>query len=78
MVLNEIHLARRRNVAYNFPSARELWAHCRGHRSRVDARVFQGTPQVSAGNAMNKKYGDAVHSRFAGQELDLICNHKFV
>jgi hypothetical protein len=24
------------------------------------------------------KYGGAVHSRFAGQEFDLICNHKFV
>ena len=25
-----------------------------------------------------KKYGVAAHSRFTGQELDLICNHKFV
>jgi hypothetical protein len=24
-----------------------------------------------------QKYGVAVHSRFAGQELDLICNHNF-
>ena len=28
--------------------------------------------------ATDKKYGVAAHSRFAGQELDLICNHKFV
>jgi hypothetical protein len=25
-----------------------------------------------------RKYGGAAHSRFAGQELDLICNHNFV
>ena len=30
------------------------------------------------GSANKWKYGDAAHSRFAGQELDLICNHKFV
>jgi len=24
------------------------------------------------------QYGGAAHSRFAGEELDLICNHKFV
>ena len=28
--------------------------------------------------ATKGKYGVATHSRFAGQELDLICNHKFV
>jgi hypothetical protein len=34
--------------------------------------------QVETGNCDEEKYGDAAHSRFAGQELDLICNHKFV
>jgi len=29
-------------------------------------------------DATKKKHGAAVHSRFAGQELDLICNHNFV
>jgi hypothetical protein len=24
------------------------------------------------------KYGGAAHSRFAGEEINLICNHKFV
>jgi hypothetical protein len=31
-----------------------------------------------AGNCDKWKYGGAAHSRFTGQELDLICNHKFV
>ena len=34
--------------------------------------------QVEAGNCDEEKYGDAAHSRFAGQELDLICNNNFV
>jgi hypothetical protein len=33
---------------------------------------------VGAAGKCEKKYGDAVHSRFVGQELDLICNHNFV
>jgi hypothetical protein len=33
---------------------------------------------ADAGNCDRWKYDDAAHSRFAGQELDLICNHKFV
>ena len=49
-----------------------------GHRSCGDARVFQPPTQVETGNCDEEKYGDAAHSRFAGQELDLICNHKFV
>jgi hypothetical protein len=31
-----------------------------------------------AGNCDKWKYGGAVHSRVAGQELVQICNHKFV
>jgi hypothetical protein len=34
--------------------------------------------QMQAGNCDEGKYGDVAHSHFAGQELDLICNHKFV
>lgn len=33
---------------------------------------------ASVRNCDKRKYGDAAHSRFAGQEHDLICNHKFV
>ena len=33
---------------------------------------------ANAGKCDRWKYGGAAHSRFAGQELDLICNHKFV
>jgi hypothetical protein len=29
-------------------------------------------------NATNRTHGGTVHSRFAGPELDLICNHNFV
>jgi hypothetical protein len=50
----------------------------RGHRSRGGARVFRLITQVEAGNCDREKYGVAAHSRFAGQELDLICNHNFV
>jgi len=31
------------------------------------------TPEIAI-----MEYGDAVHSRFAVEEMDLICNHKFV
>jgi len=34
--------------------------------------------QVEAGNCDKEKHGVAAHSRFAGQELDLICNNNFV
>ena len=34
--------------------------------------------QAGAGKWDKKKYDAAVHSRFAGQELDLICNNNFV
>jgi hypothetical protein len=33
---------------------------------------------ADAGKCDKWKYGDAAHSRFAGEEIDLICNHKFV
>jgi hypothetical protein len=33
---------------------------------------------ADAGKCDRWKYGGAAHSRFTGQELDLICNHKFV
>lgn len=39
-------------------------------------RVFR--MHAGASENAKKKYGDVVHSRFAGQELDLICNHNFV
>jgi hypothetical protein len=34
--------------------------------------------QVEAGNCDEGKYGGTEHSRFAGKELDLICNNNFV
>ncbi len=49
-----------------------------GHRSRGDARVFRWNRKGTLETAINRKYGGSVHSRFAGQELDLICNHKLV
>jgi len=33
---------------------------------------------ANAGNCDRWKHGGTAHSRFTGQELDLICNHKFV
>ncbi len=49
----------------------------RGYRSCADEECFR--KRVSAtGKCDGRKYGGAVHSRFAGQELDLICNHNFV
>jgi hypothetical protein len=52
-------------------------AGCRDHRSRDKTECFR--EQINApGRCDNKKHGDTVHSRFAGQELDLICNHNFV
>src|SRR5580700_10908394 len=39
-------------------------------RCRVFREHVSGT-----GRCDKKKHGGAVHSRFAGQELDLICNH---
>ena len=33
---------------------------------------------ADARNCDKWKHGGAAHSRFAGEELDLICNHKFV
>jgi hypothetical protein len=31
------------------------------------------TPEIAI-----KEHGGAAHSRFADEEIDLICNHKFV
>ncbi|HYY35919.1 MAG TPA: hypothetical protein VE867_06065 [Candidatus Binatia bacterium] len=39
------------------------------------ARAFA---KGGAGNCDKWKYGGAAHSRSVGQELDRICNHKFV
>ena len=67
----------RRNVVYNFPSACEL-------RGPVVAVIAAATMQSVFGNTLVhskdaiEKHGDTVHSRFAGPELDLICNHNFV
>ncbi len=33
---------------------------------------------VDARNCDKWKHGGAAHSRFADEEMDLICNHKFV
>jgi hypothetical protein len=33
---------------------------------------------ADAGSCDEIEYGGAVHSRFAVEEIDLICNHKFV
>jgi hypothetical protein len=33
---------------------------------------------ADAWNCDKMEYGDAVHSCFAVEEIDLICNHKFV
>ena len=33
---------------------------------------------ANAGNCDRWKYGGAAHSRFTGQEINLICNRKFV
>jgi hypothetical protein len=33
---------------------------------------------ADAGNCDKWKYGGSAHSRFAVEEMDLICNHKFV
>jgi len=51
----------------------------RGPRSCGGARVFRPihTSEKSK-NCDKEKRGVAVHSRSAGQELDLICNHNFV
>ena len=34
--------------------------------------------RCDAGKCDKCKYGGAAHSRFAGEEIDLICNHNFV
>ena len=34
--------------------------------------------KAGAGDCDQRKYGGAVHSRFVGKELDLICNNNFV
>jgi hypothetical protein len=66
------------NVAYNFSSARRGEHFVAVNRSRDEARVSWPLRMAKPGIAIEWNYGDAVHSRFAGQELDLICNHKFV
>ena len=35
-------------------------------------------PKINAENCDQRNNGETVHSRLAGQEIDLICNHKFV
>ena len=44
--------------------------------ARQGASAILATDPLS--NAMEENNGDAMHSRFVGQETDLICNHKFV
>src|SRR5262249_31955949 len=66
-------------VAYNFPSAHDYWYELfvAVDRSRGEVRV-PGVAERDAGKCDKWKYGGAAHSRFAGQELVRICNHKFV
>ena len=44
-------------------------------RRRLSDRAFAN---ADARNCDKWKHGGAAHSRFAGEEMDLICNHKFV
>jgi hypothetical protein len=43
-------------------------------RQGVSANSHKWQPKI----AIKEKYGVAAHSRFVGQELDLICNNNFV
>jgi hypothetical protein len=76
------------NCYENDLASAELWlttftrlAHKAGRLSRSSQprqnRVFREHVDMP-GKCDKKKYGAVVHSRFAGQELDLICNHNFV
>ena len=49
----------------------------RGLRSRGNEECFGSTP-VRPKRLRHKTDDGAAHSRFVGQELDLICNHNFV
>jgi len=48
------------------------------NRDRGEFRVSGAFAEGGSGNCDKWKYGGAVHSRFADQELVRICNHKFV
>jgi hypothetical protein len=54
-----------------------MGAGCRGYRSCGDEECFRNHISAS-GKCDEGNNGGAVHSRFTGQELDLICNHNFV
>jgi len=75
---NEIHLA----TAKLLPTTSLRLAIGRAlRRGESQPQRSQSAPayaNAKAGNCDERKYGGAAHSRFAGQELDLICNHKFV
>ncbi len=48
-----------------------------------DSQLLRGLSDLAFANADARncdkwKFGGAAHSRFAGEEMDLICNHKFV
>ena len=48
-----------------------------------ESQLLRGLSDLAFANADARncdkwKFGGAVHSRFAGEEMDLICNHKFV
>jgi hypothetical protein len=76
-VLPQIHLASSEMLLTTSPRLAMVWAGCRGHRSRGSKECFRNRIRATE-KCDGKKYGGAVHSRFAGQELDLICNHNFV
>jgi len=75
---NEIHLA----TAKLLPTTSLRLAIGRAlRRGESQPQRSQSAPvhaNDEAGNCDKRKYGGAAHSRFTGQELDLICNHKFV
>jgi hypothetical protein len=47
------------------------------NRSRAEEGVFWRLRMLAPEIAINR-HGGAAHSRFAVEEIDLICNHKFV
>jgi hypothetical protein len=48
------------------------------NRSRGEVRVPSASVKDGVGNCDNGNTTMRLHSRFAGQELVRICNHKFV
>jgi len=49
----------------------------RGYRSRGEAECIS-VRESDAENCDERNHDDMAHSRFVGQEIELICNHNFV